>query len=67
MMDNMECRYLTILFPHEEKEGVEKFREFREVIPPTSVCHLKIKTKLEVNALMAVRNQLTLMAMGLVE
>ena len=44
VMNNMQCGHLIVTFSHHKEYCVEKFGEFREVIPPASGSHLlKIK------------------------
>lgn len=39
-MVQVQQRYLTILLPHDEEDGVREFRQFRNVVPPAQIRHL---------------------------
>lgn len=49
VMDDMQRRYMLCLLAQNEEQCIEEFGEFRYVIPPTNVCHLKMRNLEENN------------------
>jgi len=39
VVDDMQGRHLLVLFPEYEKQRVEKFGEFRNIVPPARLSH----------------------------
>lgn len=43
VVNDMQGRYMLCFLTQYEKQSIEKFCEFRYIIPPADICHLKLK------------------------